>query len=167
LYGNQLLEQEGVTVAKYILTDIEESLVNFDNPLYGQIAVECHAMLLQDKQFDQHFFIQHESSAIGELAMSLIATPWEFSPNWEAMWNYPLQNQKIPDLNFDLDMKQALLRFKLQKVMKMCDLNLVRIKSASQIGDDDAMMRFMKIEQKLNVTRNEIARQLGTVVLPK
>jgi hypothetical protein len=64
-------------------------------------------------------------------------------------------------------MKQALLRFKLQKVMKMCDLNLVRIKSASQIGDDDAMMRFMKIEQKLNVTRNEIARQLGTVVLPK
>jgi DNA primase len=167
LYGNQVLEREGVTVAQFILTDIEESLASFDNPLYGQIAVECHALLLQDKQFDQHFFIQHESSAVCELAINLIATPWEFSPNWEAMWNYPLQNQKIPDLNFDLDMKQALLRFKLLKVMKMCDANLVRIKSASQLGDDDGVTRFMKIQQKLNETRNDIAKQLGTVVLPK
>ena len=123
--------------------------------------------MVQDKQFDQHFFIQHESSAVCELAINLIATPWEFSPNWEAMWNYPLQNQKIPDLNFDLDMKQALLRFKLLKVMKMCDANQVRIKSAYQLGDDDGVTRFMKIQQKLNETRNDIAKQLGTVVLPK
>jgi hypothetical protein len=43
----------------------------------------------------------------------------------------------------------------------------VRIKSASQLGDDDGVTRFMKIQQKLNETRNDIAKQLGTVVLPK
>ena len=167
LYGNSVLEVEKVTVAEFILADIEESLGNFDNPLYGKIAAECHDMVLQGKVFDQHYFIQHESNEVCELAINLIATPWEFSPNWEAMWNYPLQNQKMPDLNFDLDMKQALLRFKLQKVMKMCDLNLIRVKSASQAGDDEGMLRYMKIQQKLNETRNEIARQVGTVVLPK
>lgn len=167
LYGNRMLDKENVTVAEFILADIEESLGSFDNPLYGKIASECHDLVMQGKSFDQHFFIQHESTEICDLAINLIATPWEFSPNWEAMWNYPLQNQKMPDLNFDLDMKQALLRFKLQKVMKMCDLNLARVKTASQSGDDEGMMRYMKIQQKLNETRNEIARQVGTVVLPK
>ncbi|MEZ4895129.1 MAG: DNA primase, partial [Saprospiraceae bacterium] len=100
-------------------------------------------------------------------AINLIATPWEFSPNWEEMWSYPLQNQKMPELNFDLDMKQALLRFKLHKVMKMCEMNLNRVKKASQDGDDAEMMRYMKIQQKLNETRNEIAARVGTVVLPK
>ncbi|MCB0523828.1 MAG: hypothetical protein KDC86_04870, partial [Saprospiraceae bacterium] len=70
-------------------------------------------------------------------------------------------------LNFDLDMKQALLRFKLHKVMKMCEMNLNRVKKASQDGDDAEMMRYMKIQQKLNETRNEIAARVGTVVLPK
>jgi len=167
MYGNRMLEKENTTVAEFILTDIEESLGSFDNPLYGKIASECHDLVLQGKTFDQHYFIQHETSEINELAINIIATPWEFSPNWEAMWNYPLQNQKMPDLNFDLDMKQALLRFKLQKVMKMCDINLARVKTASQSGDDEGMMRYMKTQQKLNETRNEIARLVGTVVLPK
>jgi DNA primase len=167
LYGNKLLAKEQVTVAEYVLSDIHESLDGFDNPLYGRIATECYQLLAQGKSFDQHYFIQHESSDICNLAIDIIATPWEFSPNWEAMWNYPLQNQKMPDLNFDLDMKQALQRFKLQKVMKMCDMNFQRIKTASQAGDDEAMLRYMKIQQKLNETRNEIALQVGTVILPK
>jgi DNA primase len=166
-YGNRVLEQENTTVAEYILADIEESLGSFDNPLYGKIASECHELVLQGKTFDQHYFIQHESSEICELAINLLATPWEFSPNWEAMWNYPLQNQPMPDLNISKDMQQALLRFKLQKVMRMCEMNLARVKSASQAGDEDEMMRYMKIQQKLNETRNEIARLVGTVVLPK
>lgn len=166
-YGNQTLQKENTTVAEFILADIEESLGSFDNPLYGKIASECHDLVVQGKSFDQHYFIQHESKEVNELAIDLLATPWEFSPNWEAMWNYPLQNQKMPDLNFDLDMKQALLRFKLQKVMKMCEMNLARVKAASLAGDDEGMMRFMKIQQKLNETRNTIALQAGTVILPK
>ena len=83
------------------------------------------------------------------------------------MWNYPLHNQQMPELNFALDMRQALDRFKLRKIQKMCDLNLARIKSASDSEDVESMMRFLKIQQKLNETRNEIAKRAGTVVLVK
>jgi hypothetical protein len=104
---------------------------------------------------------------VANLAIDLLAEPWEFSPNWEAMWNYPLQNQVMPERNFPLDMKQALDRFKLQKVQKMCVINLQRVQTASKEGDHDAMIRFMKIQQKLNETRNEIALRAGTVVFGK
>ncbi|MDX1912612.1 MAG: DNA primase [Saprospiraceae bacterium] len=164
-YGGKILPEENMTVGEYILGDIEELLGEFDNPLYGKVAAECHAMLLEGKTFDLHYFIQHASPEINNLAIDLLAEPWEFSPNWEAMWNYPLQNQPMPERNFSLDTRQALDRFKLQKVQKIIALNLARIQSASKNGDDEAMMRYMKIQQKLFETRNEIARRLGTVVL--
>ncbi|MCE7923589.1 MAG: DNA primase [Haliscomenobacteraceae bacterium CHB4] len=166
-FGSQLLEKEGITVAEYVLADIEESLGNFDNPLYGNIASECHALLVEGKTFDQNHFLHHEQKDFSDLAIDLLTSPFEMSPNWEDMWHYPLQNQQAPELNFDLDMRQALDRFKLRKIQKMCDVNLARIKTASDDGDVDAMLRYMKIQQKLNETRNEVAKRAGTVVLVK
>lgn len=164
-FGNHVLPEENIPLGEYLLADIEESLHDFDNPLYGKVARECHRLLVEGRAFDQHYFIQHESSEIANLALDLLAEPWEFSPNWEAMWSYPLQNQPMPEQNFSLDMRQALDRFKLLKVQKMCALNLGRVQTASKSGDHEAMIRFMKIQQKLNETRNDIAKRLGTVVL--
>ena len=164
-FGKQQLEKEGVTVAAYILSDIEESLGDFDNPLYGKIATECRDLLMQGKSFDQHYFIQHENQAYSELAIEFLASPYEMSPNWEEKWNYPLQNQVMPELNFDQDMRQTLDRFKMRKIQKMCEINMNRVKAASQSGDIEAMTRFMKIQQKLLEVRNEIAKRTGTVIL--
>jgi DNA primase len=164
-FGDRMLEKEGVTVGEYILADIEDSLGDFDNPTYAKIASECHALLLAGQTFDQHHFTQHASAEVRDLALDLLTAPWEFSPNWEAMWNYPLQNQRMPELNFDPDMKQSLLRFKLRKVQKMCVLNQARIKAAADAGNTEEMLRYMKIQQKLNETRNEMAKRVGTVVL--
>ncbi|MCB9308007.1 MAG: DNA primase [Lewinellaceae bacterium] len=166
-YGDKMLENEGVRVAEFALADIEESLGDFDNALYGKIASECHEQLLQGKTPDQHFFLQHEQQEIRDLCIDLLSEPWELSPNWIERWNYPLQNQPMPELNFSADMKQALDRFKLRKVQKICIQNLQRIKDAAQTGDEEAMTRYMKIQQKLNETRNEIAKRAGTVVMPK
>lgn len=166
-FGNQQLEKENITVAEFILADIEESLGSFDNPLYGKIASECHALLVAGKSFDQNYFLHHAEKDFSDLAIDLLTSPFELSPNWEEKWNYPLQNQVMPELNFDLDMRQSLDRFKLRKLQKMCDLNLARIKSASDSEDMEAMLRYMKIQQKLNETRNEIAKRAGTVVLVK
>ena len=166
-FGSQRLESENISVAEFVLADIEESLGNFDNMLYGKIASECHALLVAGKSFDQNYFLHHEEKDFSDLAIDLLTSPFELSPNWEEMWNYPLQNQQMPELNFDLDMRQALDRFKLRKIQKMCDLNLSRIKTASDSDDMEAMIRYMKIQQKLNETRNEIAKRAGTVVLVK
>ncbi len=166
-FGSFPMPKEEMTVGEFLLTDIEELLGNFDNPLYGKIATECHDLLVEEKTFDQHYFIQHESPEVCELAINLLTSPHEFSPNWEEKWNYPLQNQPMPELNFPLDVKQALDRFKLRKVVKMCEVNLGRVRASSESGDAESMMRYMKIQQKLYEKRDDLAKRLGTVVLPK
>jgi len=52
LYGQHVLPEENISVGEYVLSDIEESLGDFDNPLYGKIAMECHALLVEGKVFD-------------------------------------------------------------------------------------------------------------------
>jgi DNA primase len=167
LYGEQMLPKEQLTVAAYILLDIEESLDTFDFPLYGRFAREYHQMIVEGKSVDRHYFLNHDNPQICELTVNILSTPWEMSPNWEERFNNPLQNQPMPDLNFDIDARQALDRFKLRKLMKMCEINLVRIRAASEEGDMDTMMHYMRVQQKLNESRNELAARVGTVVLSK
>lgn len=163
-FGGQMLESQGITVGQFVLSDIEESLGSFENPVYGKLLQECQQLLAEGKPLHQHHFLTHENREFSQLAINLLAQPFDYSPNWEAMYHMPLQNQAMPELNFNEDTRQALDRFKLRKVIKMCEMNQQRIRQAEQSGDYDTSMRFMKIQQKLVMTRGELAKRTGTVV---
>jgi DNA primase len=165
-FGTRELPKNEGSVAAFVLTDIEELVAEFDNELYGRIAAECRDMLAEGRAFDTHYFIHHANPAVQELTMDILATPWEYSPNWEdEKRSMPLQNQPMPDENFNTDMRQAILHFKLRKLMKMCDLNAVRIKKAASEGQDDEVMRLMLVQQKMQEARNMLAQKTNSVIL--
>ena len=83
---------------------------------------------------------------------------------WEIKFQRPLETQKAPDLNFTEDSKQALKRFKLRKIIKLCDQNQEIIRRSSDTGDMSTMMKHLKIHQKLMEMRNSLAAELKTVV---
>ena len=87
------------------------------------------------------------------------------SENWEERHHYPLQNQPKPELNFDKDIREALTRFKLHKILKMCNFNQDRLKSAASEGDAEATERYLKLQMKLYEARDKLAKASGTVVL--
>jgi DNA primase len=165
-FGTQPLTDGNDTVAGFVLADIEELLSAFDNELYGRIASECRDWVLAGQEFGQNQFIHHANPAIRDLALDILATPWEFSPNWtDDKRNMPLQNQPVPEQNFTNDMQQAVLHFKLRKLMKMCDTNALRIKQAAADGLDEEMMRLMLVQQKMQEARNLIAQRTNSVIL--
>lgn len=73
--------------------------------------------------------------------------------------------QKYPEQNFNKDSLQALLRFKLRQIMRMCDRNMQEIENLSKSEATEQLLAHLKVQQKLNGMRNDIAKQLGTVVL--
>ncbi|MCB0612015.1 MAG: DNA primase, partial [Phaeodactylibacter sp.] len=75
-----------------------------------------------------------------------------------------LSSQKMPDENFASDSSQALKRFKLRKLNKMIRQNAEKIKQLFEQKSDD-YMAYLKLDQKLKGMRNELAEELGTVVL--
>lgn len=156
--------QEGMTVAEFILSNIEEVLDDFDNPLYRRIATETRQLLLQKKTITTQYFLGHEDPAISELAIDLLHTPWEYSPGWEERDLY-LSTQKMPEENFTQDSMSALMHFKLRKVIRLCEKNQQQMKELKDTADSSRLMQLMKVQTRLNEIRNNLATQLGTVVL--
>lgn len=164
--GGQIFDkEENVTIAEYVLGNIEDVIDDFDNKGYQKIVKESLQQLMDDKIPETSFFINHPEDEIRTLAISLITSPYEYSENWEAMHDIFLQSQKMPEDNFTLDSVQALKRFKLKKIMGMCDKNQEKIKAFTQSGDMEQLVTHMKVQQKLLSIRNDLAKELGTVVL--
>lgn len=163
-FGHRVLEAEKTTVAEFILADIEESLGSFDNPLYGKMAQEAYDRLVSGQPFEADFFFKHEQPNISELAFNLATEPWEFSPNWEARHSLPLQNQPMPEFNFDQDTKYSLRVFKVKKLGKLLDSLTQKGRVAAEQSNFEEMFRLMKIQQKVQETLRDIEKSIGKVV---
>lgn len=158
-------EEEKMTVAEYILGNIEDVLDDFDNKAYEQIAKECLKMLLEKRPISTKHFINHADQKMRELSIDLITSPFELSPNWVDKWDIPLSTQPMPEFNFTRDSIRSLMRFKLRKIIKMCDTNQERIKELMKAKDREQMMIHLKVQQQLTQMRNDLAKECGTVIL--
>lgn len=166
-FGSRELPGESITVAEWILGDIEELIPEFDTPLYGRIVRECHTLLLNGQTLEQHYFTHHPSADIAQLALEILVQPWEYSPNWEARWNFPLQNQPMPEDNAEADIQQALALFKIRKINRLLEKNKERLKAAIESGDTKAERQYLQTNLKIEQTRNRLARKYGIVLFPR
>ncbi len=166
-FGKELFDQEeGLSVAEFIISNIEEVLDDFDHPEYAAIVRAAHDYFVREgKSPDDMFFIHHPDPVISKLSIHLLAEPYEYSENWEKKWEIMLRMQPMPALNFTEDSLQALKRFKLRKIEKVIRQNLDAIKASSLAGDAEALQIRMTVHQKLLNMRNAIAAELGTVII--
>jgi DNA primase len=163
-FGGEIYdEKENITVAEYILSNIEEVLEDFENPLYLRVANECLQCLADKQPLTPQYFIGHKDMAVSKLAVDLLHTPWEYSPGWEERDLY-LRTQKMPEENFTKDSESSLMRFKLNKLKHLCEKNQEQIKEMEANEDSTGLMSLLKVQAKLLHVKNELAKQLGTVV---
>lgn len=163
--GGEIFDkEENITVARYLLDNIEDVIDDFDNNLYKRIAHECQELLSKEQKISSSHFLNHPDSKIQLLAVNLISSPYEFSENWGSKWEIFL-NQKDPDTNFVKDSTKALMYFRLKKITRICEKNMKKIKELSDAGEHEESIKYLQVQQKLNTIRNELAAILGTVVV--
>lgn len=158
-------KEENVSVAEFIISNIEDVIEDFDSQTYQRIAMLAQERLASGQKVTTDFYTQHPEPEIQQIAINLITSPYELSENWEKRYEITLQSQKSPELNFSEDSIQALKRFRLRKIVRMCVKNQEEIKNLTQSGDMEKLMVHMKVQQKLLTIRNDLAKELGTVVL--
>ena len=164
--GEQIFdEEENLTVAAYLLANIQDVLDHFDSEFYQRIIRDCMERVVAEQPISMTYFINHPDEEIAQFALDVSADPWEFSLNWEARWDIKLRSQVAPEENFLLDSIQAVQRFKFKKVIKMCAKNQEDMKAAAAEQDNEKVMMLMKMQMKLNEMRNDLAKELKTVVL--
>ncbi len=162
--GDKIFDPEtNTSVAQYILTEIQEVLDHFDEPLYEKIARNTLEMLVSKKPITDKTFVQHEDEEIQTFTINCFSPVYgELSPGWEER-GVILNTQKAPELNFTRDSVEGLQRFKLKKVIRMCSQNQERMK---ELGKDDVeqLMTLLRVQMKLNEMRDALAEKTNTVV---
>lgn len=163
--GDKIFDaEEEITVAQFILGNLEDVFNEFDNQMYQRIVQECRQLLLHGKPINFAHFANHPEEKIQQLAINLNTTPVEYSHNWEKKWDIFLQMQKMPDENFYEDALYSVRRFRQRKIERLLRENRQKIKEAAVRGDEEEVNDRMKAHQRLQQVRNELAAQLGTII---
>ncbi|MFZ4542559.1 MAG: DNA primase [Saprospiraceae bacterium] len=181
-YGNELQEKDivrilitagdriydtgnNLSIAEYILSNISDIIDDFDDKVYESVAREYLDRVSRGVATNFQYFIQHPDEYIRKLSVDLSSSPDAYSHNWEERHHLPLQFQKMPEENFNLDTEQSLKRFLLRRVIRLCHKNHELIKQHSNGEKMDELIIAMKAHQKFLDMRNSIAKELGVVVL--
>jgi DNA primase len=156
-------KEEDMTVAEYVIGNIEDVLDDFDNKLYQKVVRLIMEHLASGEKLTPTFFLRHPDEEIQQLAIDLASSPYEYSENWAKRWDIFLTTQSMPEENFVKDSTSALKRFRLRKLNRMIIDNAEKIKELYQAGSDEYLLH-LKLDQRLKAMRNELAAELGTVV---
>ncbi|MEM1324575.1 MAG: DNA primase [Bacteroidota bacterium] len=154
-------EEENISVAEFVLGNLEEVLSDFSNAMYKKVVNIAFDRLVAEEVVNTDFFINHTEEDVRQLSLDLLSSPHEYSPGWEAREIF-LRTQKMPEQNFTRDSVQSLQRFKLQKLIEMCASNMDKIKTEK---DGNNIRQLLQVQQKLMAMRNELATELNTVIL--
>ncbi len=164
--GNKIFDpQAQVSVAEYVLLNIDDVLMEFDHPLYHRIVMEIRQLALDKQPLQPDFFLQHPDPEIVQLAINLIFTPYEFSENWALKWDIFL-SQAHPDNNQRKDAENLIKRFKLRKIKRFKDRNTTKMQAviAAKAAETE-IEACIKLHLRLKEIENQLASELGTVVL--
>lgn len=161
-HGAEMLdEKENLTVAEHILGNIGDILEHFADPLCQRICRESTNLVLEKKPVTAQYFIAHEDLDVSSFTAGLVqvntARP---DPHWEQA-NYFTANNQTQN-GYKGDIEKTISHLKLNAVNLLCEQNLQRIKDAPP-EDEQAVARLLKVQEKLNGMRMELAKNIGLV----
>ncbi len=165
-HGHKLLEDE-VTVAEFVIENIEDVIEYFKNQEYKNILNHYLEAYNNNQSIDFEYFNRSPDSQLRKTAIDVHTGKYdgEYSENWIDMWDMDLQTQPIPDKNHQKDVRQALMRFKLRKAIDLCVSNRQKIQDLQNQGRMEEAFKHLVVQQKLLKMRDTIAGEFKTIVV--
>ena len=152
-----------ISIAAYVLANMEDLVQYFDNELYRQVVLESQTAISRQGNISADFFINHPEKKLQELALQVLTSPYEYSENWEKKWEVRL-NQKFPEDNFVNDAERAVKHLRFRKFGRLIAETQAKIKGLTA-QEEQQLMLLLMVDQKLKADRNALAKELGIVVI--
>jgi DNA primase len=159
LYGQTLIpikkhpgdeEKVKVSVADYVVHDITQDEMSFENEIYKYIFNEFIEGVENDDIPNGIKFLSHQNHEISSLAVNLLFTPYELSQNW-------LKNNimiETEETRLQMHMVLSLLAFKARKLDKMMTGIRKKLADASSPEEEGALMKTYQELKKQSIKIN-------------
>lgn len=146
-----------ISVCEFIITDINNDELEFENPVYQQIIEEYTSHFKDDIIPDQKHFTHHNNKEISEVCAQLLAPSYDLSKIWRKHDNYVETEEMI----LKEIVPETLFAFKNKKVME-ATMQLHQSLEEAQKNND--IVKIEAIQGRivyLNNLKKELSKNLG------
>jgi len=152
---------ENLTVADHVFREIEDNGLEdlFDNKNLIRLMQTYRAMYDAGLEPTQKSFLYHEDLDLNSLAVSLMDTNYELSPNWKEHYDGPMPTRE--DL-YRQEVFSCLNYLKLRKIKRLITENQRDLEKGGQSED---LLNMLQTHKHLKELEMELTKQLGTVIL--
>lgn len=154
----KVIDTEEVNVVDFIVTEILEDELGFENPLFKRVFDEFAQMLEKEQIPTEQHFINHPDPEISTLAVNFFAQPHTVSERWK--------EHNVIVLTETDKLKQSILSsinvLKQRKMEKMISELKSKLK---ELQDFDEQMKVQEVLKRYLDVYNKLCKETGTVVI--
>ena len=153
-YGNKNMKEEDqkISIASFIIQELEVDNISFENEQYQYILDEISAHVKEDGEINLNYFTLHQNPSISKLAIDLISKKHSLSQNWKSRHRILTGSEED---KFRKAVESSIYALKLKHLdTKLGDIQL-------QLKENPDDERFTKAYAKYLQTRRQIAEKLG------
>jgi DNA primase len=161
-FGNQILhlsseENTEISVAHYIIREIQNDELEFNNLVYKQIFEDVAGLIEKGEPVSERFFVYHEHPGVRELAVDIFTSRYELSKVWKRKEAYV----ELPGENLGFEIPKSLLSYKMMVIEKALGQLRKELEEVEKTKDLDALNKLIIRIQSLELVKRELSVGLG------
>ncbi|MFN5620683.1 MAG: DNA primase [Flavobacteriales bacterium] len=151
-------EKHPVSVAEYIISNLESDDIVLESPVYANIYSEYVQLIGRETLPQATDFTQHHDQQISGESSAILISPYSLSENWQRHFIYP----ETEDMHLRKAAKDCVFRLKLKRIQRII-IDLTKELEAA-VNDHDKYDALLQEKMMLDKARTEISRYFGTVI---
>ena len=164
LYGERVIklqpnskeEDIQVNLADYIIHDLVQDELKFENDVFNKIFQEYTKGIENDRIPDQEIFLTNSDRDISLTAVNLVFTPYQLSPNWLKNNIFVITEES----ELFITIKSSILSFKVRWLDRMVDEIQKKLKNPSSLEEERSLLKtFYDLKmQSSRINREDLRR---------
>ena len=146
-------EQEiTITVAQYIIDEILNDELEFQNLVYKKIFDEYGKLLTENKTTDNRHFINHQDTQISQLAVDILSSRYKLSRIWGDQNEEDFLQRAVPKAIQVY--KSKILKTAIKRLMDV----LANLKSEQKDDRNDILSKLNQLNDLMNIMSKDLDR---------
>ena len=161
-FGNHMLhlsseENTEISVAQYIIREIQNDELEFTNLIYKQIFEDVNNINERGETVDEKYFVYHDHAGVRELAVDIYTSRYELSK----VWKRKEAHVEMPGENLGFEVPKSLLSYKMMVIEKALSLLRKELETVEQNKNLEELNNLIVRIQSLNQVKKALSDGLG------
>jgi len=161
-FGNQKLymgveEHAEISVAEYIIREIQNDELEFTNLVYKQIFEDVKDIIERGEEVAERYFVYHDHAGVRELAVDIFTSRYELSKVWKRKEAYV----ELPGENLGFEVPKSLLSYKMMVIEKALSQLRAELEVQERKEDVASLNQVILRIQSLENIKRELSIGLG------